>query len=272
MDNNYEDLIRKIKKRRNIVTVLSLVAILVIIFLFSPMEIVILEEAIIDHEGNFIAMTLIIVLILLITLFAGAIAISPMTSSMITECDPEKHLILNTALNKAKSLDDVFAMDHFYLGNFSVALDFANKMVFSPKSRISCTGLFHKARCEFFLNDFDSLRTTTEQYSLAISKMKTNQKDQQAFMEMQKVLELLVAIADQDEQKITALKDIKPWNNSKPTVGFVNYVQGLAAMTINDKEEAIYRLKSTNEICKKTVLFELSNENLAKLRSPLTDS
>ncbi len=84
---------------------------------------------------------------------------------------------------------------------------------------------------------------------------------------MQNVLELLVAVSDQDEQKIIDLKDIMPWNNAKPTEGFVSYVKGLAAMTINDKEEAIYRFKSTSEICKKTVLFELSNENLSKLRT-----
>ncbi len=95
-------------------------------------------------------MAVIIVLVLLISLFAGAIAINPMTSSMITECDPEKNLILNTELNKAKSLDEIFAMDNFYLGNFSVALNFANKMASSTKPRILCIGLFNKARCEFF--------------------------------------------------------------------------------------------------------------------------
>ncbi len=84
---------------------------------------------------------------------------------------------------------------------------------------------------------------------------------------MQNVLELLVAVSDQDEQKIIDLKDITPWNNAKPTEGFVSYVKGLAAMTVNDKEEAIYRFKSTSEICKKTVLVELSNENLSKLRT-----
>ncbi len=266
MDNNYEALIKKIKKRRNIVTVLSVVAIILTVFHFSPLEFEFLGEVIVDYEGNFIAMTAIIVLILLICLFAGAIAVNPMTASMITECDPEKHLILNTELNKAKSLDEVFVMDNFYLGNFSVALDFANKIASSTKPRSKCIGIFNKARCEFFLNDFNSLKSTTEQYRLAISKMKTSQKDMQAFIKMQEVLELLVAISDKDEQKIIALKSLKPWNNAKPTDGFVNYVQGLAAMTINDKEEAIYRFKSASEICKKTVLFELSNENLSKLR------
>lgn len=128
-------------------------------------------------------------------------------------------------------------------------------------------GLFNKARCEFFLEDIHSFKSTTEQYRSAISNIKTNQKDMQAFIKMQEVLELLVAVSDKDEEKIIALKNLKPWNNGKPTEGFVNYVQGLAAMVIDDKEEAIYRFKSTNEICPKTILFELSNENLSKLRS-----
>lgn len=264
--DKYKDLIKKIKKRRTVVTVLSIVAILLTIFLLSPTKLVLGGETIIDYEGNYIAMALIVVLILLITLFAGAVAIFPMTSSMINECDPEKHLILNTELNKAKNLDGILAMDHFYLGNFSVALDFANKMVSSAKPQYVCTGLFYKGRCEFFLNDFDSLKSTTEQFRSAISKVKTNQKTMQELTKMQEVLELLVAVSDKDEQKILSLKNLKPWNNSKPTVGFVNYVQGLASMIVNDREEAIYRFKSTNEICAKTVLFELSNENLSQLR------
>ncbi len=266
MENSYAPLIKKIKKKKTVITVLAILSALLTLLLCSPMKIIVLNEVILDRPGNFTAMSWILILILCLTFVTLAVVLNPMTASMITECDPEKHLFLNAALNKSKNLEEIYAMDHFYLGNFAIALSFANKMVQSPKQRIVCVGLFHKARCEFFLKDISALKATTEQYRLTMSHLKLNKKMQQAFLQMQAVLDLLVAIGENDRQTVAHRIDIAPWNTCKPTQGLIHYVRGLAATVLQDKEEAIYRFKSAKEICEKTVLSSLADENLANLR------
>ncbi len=231
-----------------------------------PVKLTFLNEVLIDRKGNFVAMILIILLIILAAIIAYAMSINPMTASMITECDPEKHLVLNMTLNKSKNKDDIFAMDHFYLGNFKVSLDFANKMISDKKPLISCTGLFSKSRCEFFLGDFEALKSTTEQYRQAVSGLKVSEKRMESFLKMQNSLDLLVAIAYSDKAKAAELINIEPWNNFKSTQGFVFYIRGLAAVIMDDKEEAIYRFKHSQELCEKTVLFELARKQLLDIQ------
>lgn len=234
----------------------------------SPTYIVILGETVIDYKGINPVITVLLVLVLFFCgLVANAVVSMPLTTSLDMECDPEKHLTLNAVLNNQKNRDDIYAIDFFYMGNFEAALNYASKMVASNKSTMKMIGLFNKASCEFFLGDFDSLKLTVEQYETALHNMKKlNQKSKDENEKILKTMNLLIAIANNDKEKIDLFRDIKVWNNSKITEGYIHYLKGLAAYTTKDKLEAIYRFMSVKENCEKTVLAKLAEQYLSNLK------
>ncbi len=133
----------------------------------------VLDDVIIDYKGVHPLLTALFVLILLFCeLVAISIVTAPLTKSIDVECDPQKHLILNASLNKRKDLDYVYAMDLFFMGDFKGALGYANKMVAHKKATTVSVGLFNKARCEFFLGDFESMRVTVQQYEAVVAGLK----------------------------------------------------------------------------------------------------
>ena len=225
------------------------------------------NKVIVYYKGiNPIFATLIILFILFCELVAYELVSTPLTTSMDLECNPQKHLILNAFLNKQKNIDHIYAIDFIYMGNFEAALNYANKMIASNKPAMMITGLFNKARCEFFLGDFDSLKATVKQYESALNNIKKlNQKAKDAYNKILKTMNLLVAISEENKEAISNFSGIEVWNNSKATQGYINYLKGIAAYMAEDKKEAIYRFMSVKENCEKTVFAEKSQQYLLKM-------
>ncbi len=266
--NEYDDLIKKIQRKRKIIIVLTIIAVLITITACSPIYIGFLDKTVIDYKGiNPVITVLLVLLIFFFELIAYTFVSTPLTTSMDIECDPEKHLILNTVLNKQKNKDHIYAVDFIYMGNFEAALNYANKMVANNKPLMMIIGLFNKARCEFFLGDFDSLKLTVKQYENALHNMKKiNQKSKAVYNKIQRTMNLLIAIADKDKEKIGVFRDIEVWNNSKATKGYIHYLKGVSAYIMADNEEAIYRFMSVKENCEKTVFSQMAEQYLSNLK------
>lgn len=141
--NDYDALIKKIRRKRKAVIVLTIIAVLIAIIFCTPTHLVILDETIIDYEGlHPVITTLIVLAIFFCEMIAYAFVSAPLTTSMDIECDPEKHLILNTALNKQKNKDHIYAVDFLYMGNFEAALGYANNMLSDDKPNMVLTEFF----------------------------------------------------------------------------------------------------------------------------------
>lgn len=201
--NEYDVLIKKIKRKRRIVILLTFIAVLITVIACSPMHIIFLDIIVINYKGiNPVFTVLLVLFVYFCGIVAYALVSNPLTTSMDVECDPQKQLILNTALNKKKILNNIYAVDLLYMGNFDGALDCANKMVGSNKPSLVNIGLFNKARCEFFLGDFDSLKLTAKQYEISLSNIKkSSQKTKDMYQKMQKTMNLTLAIANEDKEK-----------------------------------------------------------------------
>lgn len=266
--NKYDGLIKQIKLKRKIVIIITVIAVLITITLCSPVNVEILNKKIIDYDGINPVITVIIVLFIFICeLIAYANVSSPMTTSLEVECDPEKHLILNSALNKQKYLDRISVVDYTYMGEFEKALSYAQKLQNSKNFDDNMVGIFNKARCQYLMGDFEGLKVTVSQYKTALSNGgKISQNKMVLFDKISKSLNLLIALSEKDQEKISLYKDIEVWNNLKTTKSYVDYLKGVAAYISNDKEEAVYRFMSVKENCSKTVFAKLSDEYLLKLK------
>lgn len=264
----YDDLIKKIKTRRICVIAGMSVALISILILSLPMHIELFGKAYFSYNGiGFFASLLLFILVMLLTVISLAIVSLPAITSLDEECDPLKHLTLNTAFEKSQNLDLVYSTDLLFLGDFSSSRYYAEKMIASGKQKMIENGLFNKAFCAFFQKDFKLLRLTVSMYINCISAQEKQTKKKQEFnRKIQDALFLLSAIADNDKQKIELLRHrLEYWNNSKPAAGLVNYLKGISAFYVGDKNEAIYRLMAVKDTCNKTVLSAFSGWYLERL-------
>ncbi len=267
-ETKYGDLIAKIKKKRNWIIALTIVAVLLILLFGFPMHIEVLGVAIVSYEGLPTAVTVLLILLCCAVEIVAYAAVSlPLYTSMDQECDPEKHFILNMHLNKPKYLDSIYSTDYLYLGAYEESKKYAQIMIQKPNVHMVLVGLFNYARCEFFLGNYDSFRQTATQYEGVLSgSEKLKPKTKVVYEKMHKVLDLMSAIAGEDREKIKELKEsVAPWNNSKATEGFLHYLRGLSAYKLDEREEAVYRFKTVEENCSKTVFARLSKHYLSLL-------
>ncbi len=263
-NSEYDALIKKIKNRRTVIIILTIVAVLITLVFCTPSTIEVMDKTVYYHEGiNPIATMLIVIGIIILAIIAYAIVLAPMVNALDVECDPQKHLVLNSTLNNQKNKDGIYAVDFIYMGNFEAALNFCNKMIANKKNEIKIGGLFNKARCEFFLGDIEALKATAKQYQeILVSVAKPSDKKTQTYVKLQRVINLLIAISLQDKEKIAEFQNVELWNNYNSTKGFVNYLKGISAVILGNKNEAIYRLMLVKENCSKTVLAKLAEQRL----------
>ena len=144
--SQYAELIAQIKRKRRWITGLTLAAILLIVILTSPIEIIIMNQPILLWGGCSPWVTAVLIILCLgIEVIAIGMVSVPLHTSMDEECDPEKHLILNMALNSNKNMDPIYAIDYLYLGDFRQAMVYAQKMSASKQDTMALAGFFNHA-------------------------------------------------------------------------------------------------------------------------------
>lgn len=259
--NEYDFLIKKISKKRKLIIVLDIIMSIVLLVVTTPGHLEIFERTIIDTKGIHPIFTILLILLVsVIVIIAYAIVSIPISASMDVECDPQKYLALNTALTKGKELIPAYATGYLYTGNFPLAMEYAGQMIASGKQNWILSGIFNKARCEFLLGNYEAMKVTVQQYESVLSNIK---KSAPAYQKLHDVLVLMYAIADNDQDKINEYrKFVQAWSNSKAADGYINYLKGISAYRVGDKDESIYRFMLVKDHCGKTVFSQLSDEYL----------
>lgn len=268
-ESKYVEEIKKLKCKRRIILCLHIVALIAIIAFSSPIEFEFMGN-VIEHQGIGIVLTIVLMIACsFIVMMAYAIALAPLNNSMLQECEPEKNLAINKALNKSKNRNAMLSMDYFYLGHYEESIVYANKNVESHNGALALTGLFNKARGLFFLEGYEAFYKVADEYEVALlkaKKLKPKMKD--AYEKINRMLYFMRAIAQNDTEKMNELlKTVKPWNTSKPTEYYVNYIKGLAAYKLNDTEEAIFRFKTVKEGIPSSALSDLADNYLLLIKS-----
>ena len=260
--SKYKDLIATIKKRRRWVVGLTFAAIAVILALTLLAALKVIPPLGIEIQP--VTVILAILLCLFVEVIAYASVSTPLNTAMSEECDPEKHLALNTSLSHSKNLDHIYTTDYLYMGRYEEALAHTSVMLESTNDQTVLAGLFNKARCEFFTENREALQQTTEQYKAKLSDCKKlKPKVKMTYERAVDALDLMCAIADGNTEEMRVRKDdLESWSASKATVGFVDYIIGLAAYKTDDRELATDKFTAVKQSCAKTVLAKLSEEYL----------
>ena len=133
----YEALAKKIILKRRWMSVLTGVIVVFVIGLCAV------------NEVNFVVALLLALLLFFCGVFAVAFILTPITLSLDMECDPQKHLYLNTTVNKQLNQLPTYAVDLFYMGDFSGALEFAKQMLESNKKNFLLWGFLTRRGVNF---------------------------------------------------------------------------------------------------------------------------
>ena len=264
----YSELIRSIKRKRAVVYVVTVAILVLTVLLTIPFSLEVMGEMIIDREGlNPILIVLICFFILFVGIIAYGIVSAPLVTALNVECDPEKQVALNLALDKNKNTYVFLAPAYLYLGEYGNASECAMKMIGNKKDKIKLDGFFVLARCEFMTGNKDSLKKTATKFKdLLMGSDKINKKLIPAYQSVQLCLDLMVAISDSNTEKMNELYDkVIPWNETTACKGFLNYLKGMASCIGGNRDEAVYRFRFVKDNCPKTVFARLSEKNLTLL-------
>lgn len=264
--NEYSALINSIRRKRKIVGVIMVIAMVIVALISSPGTIYVPGKAI-EYAGISPVLTVVfIILILFCALIAYWVVMAPLTNSLQLECDPQKHLALNTALNSSKNPELILVTDYLYLGDFEAALKCADMSAVSGKPLIMLNGLYNKARCEFFLGDCEAMKQTVSDYEVLLNTaQKLSPKKKATFEKVGKALRLSLAILEGDKEKISELRVLDVWADTKLIHGYVNYLEGVAAYYLEDKNEVVYHMMRVKEDCSKTVLARMADDYLSRV-------
>ena len=263
----YKPLIKKLKFRKRLIKIVTVLAFFASAFFLAPDSEIIINDTVIhtSFTQSYTGAVIAAIAIAVGSVFAYSVALLPLQTAMLTECDPEKHMVLNEAVGNKKQLDSVYAIDYLFLGKFEAACEYAARVSANKNVVQSACGWFHKARCEFLMKNYGAFENSFEQYKAVTAKIK-NAKQKAEFDKMQKVLELMLALCGDDTEKIKACNaQAAVWNESKGAHGFTNYIKGLAACRTGDIADCIYYMTFVKKNCEKTVFAALADEVLAGL-------
>ena len=262
----YDKEIKDIKKKRKSAAVMLISALALLICLCFPLNIELLS---IHWKGLGIGTAILLMLLCFVIYCIAIVKINlPLNSALDKECDPEKHIALNSAFLKGERLDGIYASGLIYLGDYDEALPYAKSLIDSNKKSSVLSGFFNKFRCEYFKGEYDLAKTTAEEYAEVLKNgKKMSSAVYSAYEKIHTVIKFMIALADKDIDTQADLIDILyPWRPSAMIVGLIDYLKGVSAFDSDDKEEALYRFKSITRYCSKTVLAAYSREYLSKIK------
>ena len=262
MDNmiqtgQYRDIIKKIKTKRLIAAIINSGIIIVWAFI----NIITMFK----YTSGSLIMIFLPPLAVIMNWIAVQIIFMPIPRSLTEQADPQKYLALSTAF-KVKDMDSVCCLAYFYMGNFLGAKYYSEKLSQSKKAKIKLSGLFNKACCEFFLNDIEAFKKTAMQFKYAVANEKMRKKHRKLFENNVKYLDLMAAFSENNTEQIALCQNLVSTTKSKVSQGLTNYLRGIAAYILGDREKAIYYFVAVKTECPKTFFPPLCDQYLEKLK------
>ena len=272
---DYTPLIRRIKRRRGLVTAFLILVTLIPLLFIGPIEIT-LPDRELTAEGLTVggAVTIIAVGWILGMILSVAVLL-PVGNALVRDGDPAKYLALQEGLYMFTTTEtqkaSVRCVSHLLMGNYPEAVRNADLLTHTQKPAPSAAGLFCKGRAAFFTGDAETLAAVTVAFGKITAGMKGASYPKQKAM-----LELMDAVTRKDFEAAARLTPlVTAWEMSPLVEAQVDLCRARTALLLMEvsegeahkthRHEAIHRLLSCKEKGGKSVLVSLAEEALAAL-------
>ena len=272
---DYTPLIRRIKRRRGLVTAFLILVTLIPLLFIGPIEIT-LPDRELTAEGLTIGGAIAIIAGgWILGMILSVAVLLPVGNALVRDADPAKYLALQEGLYMFTTTEiqkaSVRSVSYLLMGNYPEAIRNADLLTHTQKPAPSAAGLFCKGRAAFFTGDAETLAAVTVAFGKITAGMKGASYPKQKAM-----LELMDAVTRKDTEAAARLApSVTAWELTPLVEAQVDLCRARAALLLMEgsegearkahRHEAIHRLLSCKEKGGKSVLVSLAEEALAAL-------
>lgn len=272
---DYTPLIRRIKRRRGLVTAYLILITLIPLLFIGPIQITLLDRELTAKGLTVGGAIAIIAAGWILGMILSVVVLLPVGNALVRDADPAKYLALQEGLYTFTTTEiqkaSVRSVSYLLMGNYPEAIRNADLLTHTQKPSPSAAGLFCKGRAAFFTDDAETLSAVTVAFGKVTAGMKGASYPKQKAM-----LELMDAVTRKDAEAAARLApSVTAWEMTPLVEAQVELCRARAAlllMEVSDGEarkthrhEAIHRLLSCKEKGGKSVLVSLAEEALAAL-------
>ena len=272
---DYTPLIRRIKRRRGLVTAFLILVTLIPLLFIGPIEIT-LPDRELTAKGLTVGGAIAIMAAgWILGMILSVAVLLPVGNALVRDGDPAKYLALQEGLYMFTTTEtqkaSVRSVSHLLMGNYPEAIRNADLLTHTQKPAPSAAGLFCKGRAAFFTGDAETLAAVTVAFGKITAGMKGASYPKQKAM-----LELMDAVTRKDTEAAARLvPSVTAWELSPIVEAQVELCRARAALLLMEvsegeerkahRHEAIHRLLSCKEKGGRSVLVSLAEESLADL-------
>ena len=272
---DYTPLIRRIKRRRGLVTAFLILVTLIPLLFIGPIEIT-LPDRELTAKGLTVGGAIAIMAAgWILGMILSVAVLLPVGNALVRDGDPAKYLALQEGLYMFTTTEtqkaSVRSVSHLLMGNYPEAIRNADLLTHTQKPAPSAAGLFCKGRAAFFTGDAETLAAVTVAFGKITAGMKGASYPKQKAM-----LELMDAVTRKDAEAAARLApSVTAWELSPIVEAQVELCRARAALLLMEvsegeerkahRHEAIHRLLSCKEKGGRSVLVSLAEESLADL-------
>ena len=272
---DYTPLIRRIKRRRGLVTAFLILVTLIPLLFIGPIQIT-LPDRELTAKGLTIGGAIAIMAAgWILGMILGVAVLLPVGNALMRDADPAKYLALQEGLYMFTTTEiqkaSVRSVSHLLMGNYPEAIRNADLLTHTQKPSPSAAGLFCKGRAAFFTGDAETLAAVTVAFGKITAGLKGASYPKQRAM-----LELMDAVTRKDTEAAARLvPSVTAWELSPIVEAQVDLCRARAALLLMEvsegeerkahRHEAIHRLLSCKEKGGRSVLVSLAEESLAAL-------
>ncbi|MBQ7912055.1 MAG: hypothetical protein IJ363_14875 [Clostridia bacterium] len=272
---DYTPLIRRIKRRRGLVTAFLILVTLIPLLFIGPIEITLPDRELTAKGLTVGGAIAIIAAGWILGMILSVAVLLPVGNALVRDGDPAKYLALQEGLYMFTTTEtqkaSVRSVSHLLMGNYPEAVRNADLLTHTQKPAPSAAGLFCKGRAAFFTGDAETLTAVTVAFGKITAGLKGASYPKQKAM-----LELMDAVTRKDAEAAARLvPSVTAWELTPIVEAQVDLCRARAALLFMEnsegearkahRHEAIHRLLSCKEKGGKSVLVPLAEESLANL-------
>lgn len=272
---DYTPLIRRIKRRRGLVTAFLILVTLIPLLFIGPIQITLPDRELTAKGLTIGGAVAIIAGGWILGMILGVAVLLPVGNALVRDGDPAKYLALQEGLYMFTTTEiqkaSVRSVSYLLMGNYPEAVRNADLLTHTQKPSPSAAGLFCKGRAAFFTGDAETLAAVTVAFGKITEGLKGASYPKQRAM-----LELMDAVTRKDTEAAARLAPlVTAWELTPLVEAQVDLCRARASLLLMEmsegearkahRHEAIHRLLSCKEKGGKSVLVPLAEATLAAL-------
>lgn len=201
---DYTPLIRRIKRRRGLVTAFLILVTLIPLLFIGPIQITLPDRELTAKGLTIGGAIAIIAGGWILGMILSVAVLLPVGNALVRDADPAKYLALQEGLYTFTTTEtqkaSVRSVSHLLMGNYQEAVRNADLLTHTQKPAPSAAGLFCKGRAAFFTGDAETLAAVTVAFGKITAGLKGASYPKQRAM-----LELMDAVTRKDTEAAARL-------------------------------------------------------------------